>query len=1342
MSTYLVGQGFTLADFAIWAALKDNSKWSASDDEVSRWFKFASENGIFKAVSAKTTKSSSSNQGGSKKGDGKPLEEGGKFIDLPGAEMGKVVTRFPPEASGYLHIGHAKAALLNQAYKEIYDGKLIMRFDDTNPAKENAHFEQIILEDIKLLKLTPDMYSRTSDHFDKIEVFAEQLIRQGDAYCDCTPSEEMRKCREERQASIYRDQTPEEAMRIFQEMKKGSPEGLANCLRGKVDYASDNGCMRDPVLYRCRNEEHISTGDKYKAYPTYDFACPIVDSVEGVTHTMRTSEYDDRDVQYFWMLEKLGLRKPMIYSYSRLNLINTVLSKRKLTYLVDEGLVDGWDDPRFPTVRGVLRRGLTIPGLIEFIKAQGASKANVVMGWDKIWAFNKKMIDPVAPRYNALLKNDVVPVNVNNANESSTKYPRHPKNEEVGEKNVYYSSKVFMEGEDAAAIKEGDLVTFINWGNLRIKGINKEGDKVVSVDAVTELDNKDFKKTLKVTWLAEHSSAPFVPTKCFFFDNIITKDVLGKDDNFKDFIGKDTKRENEMLGDPELKNLKKGDIIQIQRRGYFICDQPYEPPSRHSGRESPCMLFHIPDGSTAGMMNQKNDKKNASGGGGGGSNSSATARSNKKKQQKQTSPQKESKANLSTSATTAASDASGHTPEQQKLYDSVTAQGDKIRSLKAEKAAKDAILAEVTVLKDLKAQYKAATGREYVAAPTANTSKPVEKKMAPVASTTVSLSPEAESVVQKITEQGNKIRDMKTNKAAKEALQPEIDQLLKLKSEYKAITGSDYQAPGAGSSKKDKKSKENKQPKQPKEKKEKAKKEKAAAATTPDDGQKQKQTRLGVEFKKAESLPDWYSQVITKSEMIEYYDVSGCYILRPWAYSIWERIKAHFDGRIRDSGVENCYFPMFVSHSALEKEKEHIADFAPEVAWVTKSGQSELAEPIAIRPTSETVMYPAYAKWVQSHRDLPLRLNQWCNVVRWEFKHPQPFLRTREFLWQEGHSAFATRKEATDEVYEILDYYAEIYTDLLAIPVVKGKKTEKEKFAGGDFTTTVEAYIEASGRAIQGATSHHLGQNFSKMFGITFEDPNNAKEKMFVHQNSWGITTRTIGVLVMVHGDDKGLVLPPKVANYQVVLVPIMTAQTPEDKKKIILDACQDYKKTFAKAGIRSTFDSRDNYTPGWKFNHWEMKGVPLRVELGPRDIDNHQMVVVRRDTGEKITMKQEGCVDNINKLLDNIQANLYAKASKELESNIIVTKSFDEFKAKLDEKKLIQAPFCGAPACEDKIKKDSAREETEAGAPSMGAKSLCIPFKQPAEIKKGDKCICPGCECDAEYYTLFGRSY
>ena len=275
-----------------------------------------------------------------------------------------------------------------------------------------------------------------------------------------------------------------------------------------------------------------------------------------------------------------------------------------------------------------------------------------------------------------------------------------------------------------------------------------------------------------------------------------------------------------------------------------------------------------------------------------------------------------------------------------------------------------------------------------------------------------------------------------------------------------------------------------------------------------------------------ESFSEWYSEVVVKSELIDYYDVSGCYILRPWAYAIWERVQEELDTRIKAMGVKGCYFPMFVSEKALTAEKEHLEGFTPEVAWVTKTGGSAMAQPIAIRPTSETVMYPSFKKWIRSHRDLPLKINQWCNVVRWEFKNPTPFIRTREFLWQEGHTAHARLDDAAAEVYEVLDMYASVYAELLAVPVIRGNKTEAEKFAGALYTTTVEAFIPGSGRGIQAATSHCLGQNFGKMFGIDFEDE--AGKKQTVWQNSWGMTTRCIGIMIMLHSDSKGLVLPPR----------------------------------------------------------------------------------------------------------------------------------------------------------------------------------------------------------------------
>ena len=388
--------------------------------------------------------------------------------------------------------------------------------------------------------------------------------------------------------------------------------------------------------------------------------------------------------------------------------------------------------------------------------------------------------------------------------------------------------------------------------------------------------------------------------------------------------------------------------------------------------------------------------------------------------------------------------------------------------------------------------------------------------------------------------------------------------------------------------------------------------------------------KLGIEYTRQQNFSKWYQQVITKSELIEYYEISGCYILRPLAYFIWESIQNFLDPRFKKNGVSNCYFPMFVSEAALSKEKDHVEGFAPEVAWVTKSGKTDLQAPIAIRPTSETIMYPSYGKWIHSHRDLPLCLNQWTNVVRWEFKHPTPFIRTREFLWQEGHTAHATSDDADKMVLSILDYYADCYKELLAVPVVKGKKSEIEKFAGANYTTTVELYVPSNGRGIQGATSHQLGQNFAKMFDVWFEDK--AGQKQHVWQTSWGFSTRSIGSMIMVHSDDKGLVLPPRVAQYQAVFVPITYK---DDDVTAIHGKIDELVKSLKEAGIRAQFDDRDNYTPAWKFNHWEIKGIPIRLELGKKDFEKQEVRVVRRDNGEKVQMKWANLTTEIPKLLD-----------------------------------------------------------------------------------------------------------
>jgi bifunctional glutamyl/prolyl-tRNA synthetase len=698
------------------------------------------------------------------------------------------------------------------------------------------------------------------------------------------------------------------------------------------------------------------------------------------------------------------------------------------------------------------------------------------------------------------------------------------------------------------------------------------------------------------------------------------------------------------------------------------------------------------------------------------------------------------------------------------LWRLVKLQGDKVRALKESKSDKAIIKSEVASLLSLKAEYKSASGgidwdparapptptkaapskSSQVAPGPAPASTDMTKAQASTAAQEDSL--EAVRLKAAVEDQGNAVRTLKqSGSASKSAIDDAVAQLLALKGQYKELTGVEL-AGGAKGGKQPKKgsqsasSKSAQQPKKP-----------AAGAgvakgleSNSDSASKpelKKQTRLGLEAKKEENFADWYSQVITKAELIDYYDISGCYIIRPWAFAIWEAVQGWFDAEIKALGVSNCYFPVFVSQAALEKEKTHIADFAPEVAWVTKSGDTDLDVPIAIRPTSETVMYPTFARWVQSYRDLPIRVNQWCSVVRWEFKHPTPFIRTREFLWQEGHTAWATREAAVEEVYQILDRYSRVYTDLLAIPVVKGRKTEKEKFAGGDFTTTIEAYIGVNGRAVQAATSHHLGQNFAKMFDIVFENPE-TQAKEYVHQNSWGLTTRSIGVLVMVHGDNTGLVLPPRIAKIQVIVVPCgITAGTSKEAEQTLHDACLDVKKELAAAGVRVDVDLRDNISPGWKFNHWELKGIPIRLELGPRDLQKGQFVTVRRDTGGKDVAQRADLTAHVNSLLSNIQQDMYNRVKKEMDAHIVVTDDWSEFCSKLEKKCLIQAPFCGVEECEDKIKKDSASEEVEPGAPSMGAKSLCIPTEQPRSAE-GRTCVHPDCSHPAQFYCMFGRSY
>ncbi len=474
---------------------------------------------------------------------------------------------------------------------------------------------------------------------------------------------------------------------------------------------------------------------------------------------------------------------------------------------------------------------------------------------------------------------------------------------------------------------------------------------------------------------------------------------------------------------------------------------------------------------------------------------------------------------------------------------------------------------------------------------------------------------------------------------------------------------------------------------------------------------------IGITVKKSENFSEWYTQVIQKADLIEYTSVSGCMVFKPWSYAIWEKVKEFFDKEIKKKGIKNAYFPLFIPEALLKKEAKHVEGFSPEVAWVTHAGNTKLNERLAIRPTSETIMYESYSKWIRSHRDLPLLINQWCNVVRWEFANPIPFLRTREFLWQEGHTVHANQKSAEDEVYDILELYRKVFEELYAIPVIKGTKSEKEKFAGAVFTTSVETFLPA-GKAIQGATSHSLGQNFSKAFDIKFLDEN--EKTQYGWQNSWGLTTRSIGIMIMMHGDNKGLVLPPRVAPLKAVIVPIFYKE-----KEKVLEAAKRLKEKLSDFEIE--VDSREEYTPGWKFNHWELKGVPIRIELGPKDIEKSKAVLVRRDTGEKIEVPIEKIKNKISELLEEIQSNLFSRAKKFLENNTVETKEWPDFMRAIKDKKMVYAPWCAETACEEWIKDKTG-----------GAKSLNIPFNLPKKINE----TCPQCGKPAKVWCYFAKSY
>lgn len=491
--------------------------------------------------------------------------------------------------------------------------------------------------------------------------------------------------------------------------------------------------------------------------------------------------------------------------------------------------------------------------------------------------------------------------------------------------------------------------------------------------------------------------------------------------------------------------------------------------------------------------------------------------------------------------------------------------------------------------------------------------------------------------------------------------------------------------------------------------------------------------KFGLTVKKEDNFSEWYQQVVLKSELLDYYDIRGCFIMRPSSMYMWKAIRKYFDYYIEKMGVEECYFPMLVSKKNLEMEKDHLENFNPELAWITKCGDKEIEEPVAIRPTSETIMYPAFARWLQSYRDLPLKLNQWCSVLRWEVKSTLPFIRGREFLWQEGHTAYHKKEEAETEVMEILDLYARIYSDLLAVPVVKGRKSRKETFGGAEYTLSLEAFIPFNGKGVQAATSHHLGTNFAKMFNIVVEDDN----KSLVHQNCWGFTTRSLGICTMLHSDNLGFVCPPFVSAIQVVVLMcgIKATTSDEEKEKLSKYATKIFNK-IKENNIRVHFDDRDHVSPGYKFNHYELRGVPLRVEVGFKDLEKNEFCLVFRHNMKKRQIAVEN-ISDIQGCLQEMHDDLYKKALEEQKSKTVICEEFGKMLVALNNKNIVLAPWCGDIKCEDEIgEKTTMKEGNEVVL--MGAKSLCVPFDAPSH--SGKKCI--SCVKDSSCFALFGRSY
>jgi len=475
---------------------------------------------------------------------------------------------------------------------------------------------------------------------------------------------------------------------------------------------------------------------------------------------------------------------------------------------------------------------------------------------------------------------------------------------------------------------------------------------------------------------------------------------------------------------------------------------------------------------------------------------------------------------------------------------------------------------------------------------------------------------------------------------------------------------------------------------------------------------------VGITVSKNDDFSEWYTQVIIKAELADYAPVKGLIVLRPDGYSIWESIKESLDKKLKETGHRNGFLPVLIPESLLSKEKKHFEGFNPEVFWVTHSGNSELGDRLALRPTSETLAYSLFSKWIRSWRDLPLKMNFWNTALRAEIKGTKPFLRTSEFLWQEGHTVHATKDEAEKEVADILELYKKTIEEELAVPVITGKKSENDKFVGAVYTDTLESLMP-DGKALQMGTSHFLGQNFSKPFDVKYLDENNSET--FAWQTSWGVSWRLIGGMIMTHGDDKGLILPPKIAPIQVVIIPIY--YTNDDKDSVIQKANQ-IKDDLSKIDLRIHLDDREQLTPGFKFNDWEMKGIPIRIEIGPKDIAKKQVVLVRRHNRTKTSLNMDSLTDEISSELKNIQKEMFDAAKKILDERVVRVSEYQQFKEELDNGKMIDCSWCGNQTCEDKIK-----EET-------GADLRVIP----SDNTKAETCIY--CKNSGTTNVLFARGY